>query len=591
MKDFLKNVFATIVGLFLYSFVIGFFFIGVFGVIMTLTTSSTPTSVNSNSILHLNFKSAIVDYVDTKNIDYMSLLDPDMPQPTGLNDILKAITFATIDDNIKGIFIENDDINANGLATIEEIRNALLDFKVTGKFIYAYANDMSQSSYYLSSVADKIIINPTGSLIFKGLCSEVLFFKDALDKLGIEAKIYRHGKFKSAVEPYMLNKMSNENRLQYKAMITPIWNKITADIAQSRGVSTQALNQIADNFLAYNPYAAAKLNLIDEVKYRDDVLDELAQNLGFNSTDKLEFISVNNYASTLPTNTAPSQIAIVYASGEIVRNNSSNYYETQISAKTFVETFKTIRTDTTIKAVVLRINSPGGEVLASDVISREVSLTAQQKPVVVSMGDYAASGGYYIACGATKIIANESTITGSIGVFGLSFDMQELANKKLGIYSDVVKTNELADFGSFINETSTKEKRVMQASVDNMYATFINRVSYGRNLPQAYVDSIGEGRVWSGIDAYRLNLTDDFGGLTIAIDKAAELANITSYSIDEYPKNDDSFITLLYSLTQSAYQNQAKKELGKFYTSAQYLNSLLKTNGIQAKMENFIEIK
>lgn len=589
MKGFFKSVLANLVALLLYSFVFFFLIFGIAGIVASLGGGNQSVVIKPNSILHLSFSSDIYDRGNANNFDIMSILGDEQPS-AGLNDILKSIECAKTDNNIKCIFIDGDDVPA-GLSTIDEIREAIVDFKTSGKPVYAYGNNMAQGNYYLSSVADKIVINPMGELMFKGLRAEVTFYKGVLDKLGVEVQVFRHGKFKSAVEPYLLTKMSDENRLQYQTMLQAMWSKYVAIVSESRHVNAEQLNRIADGCLAQEPFNAQKLGLIDTVAYREDVLNELASYVGVADPKDLNLVSVRKYAKSVkaPVN-FNNKIAVIYASGEIMRTSSGYSSEPEITEKTFVEAIKDARADSTIKAVVLRVNSPGGDAQTSDVIWREVELTKQVKPVVVSMGEYAASGGYYISCPASFIMANEFTLTGSIGVFGVMLNVQKLMEDKLGITTDVVKTNKLSDIGSSMRKVSPAEREIIQSSVESVYSTFVNRVSKGRNMSPASVDSIGQGRVWCGADARKIGLVDGFGGLTKAIAVAAEMSGVDGYSIVDLPKQDDPFEAMLKSLTEEVYTRKIKSEFGELAKPVSQIKSIIELQGVQARLENDIEI-
>ncbi len=585
MKDFLKSVLATLVALFLYSFVFFILFAGIAGMVAAFGDKTAP--VKPNSVLHLSFKSEITDRA-SGNVSLTSLTSG-LQTGIGLNDILESISRAKTDDNIKCIFIDNSDINAN-LATIAEIRGAVADFKQSGKPVYAYADNLSQGIYYLASVADKIELNPTGEMLLKGLQAQVMFYKGALDKLGVEVQVFRHGKFKSAVEPYILSGMSAENRMQYQTMLDAMWRVYLQNIAESRGIDAAQLNRIADSGLSHDPQAAKQFGLIDEVAYRDDVLSELAQLTGAENIDKLNLISIGKYAKTKPfALPSDNKIAVVYASGEI-NQQSSGYGEQEITEKPYVEALREVRADSSIKAVVLRVNSPGGSAQVSDNIWHEVELTKQVKPVVVSMGDYAASGGYYISCPASYIVANEYTLTGSIGVFGLALNIQKLMSNKLGINTEVVKTNKMSDFGNAYRAVTPAEREILQSSVEKIYSTFVNRVSNGRNLLPESVDSIGQGRVWCGVDALRLHLIDAYGGLTDAISIAAEMSGTENYSLVDYPKQEEGFEAMMKMLTEEMTTRKISRELGEFAESAKFIKNLIGSQGVQARMENTIEI-
>lgn len=585
MKDFFKSVLASLVALILYSFVFFIIFAGIAGAVAAFGDKSEP--VKPNSVLHLSLKSAITDRGGT-NINLSSLMSDGLQSSVGLNDILECINRAKTDDNIKCIFIDSD-ISA-GLATIAEIRKAVADFKQSGKPVYAYTDNMSQGMYYLSSVADTIAMNPTGNMLLRGLQAQVMFYKGALDKLGVDVEVYRHGKFKSAVEPYIRSGMSPENRLQYQAMLDAMWRVYLQNVGESRGIDAERLFQIADNGLAYDPQVAKKEGLIDEVAYRDELLTKLVELTGAESVDKLNLVSVGKYAKAKPfAMPTDKKIAVIYASGEI-NTESSGYGDQEITEKPYVKALREVRADSSIKAVVLRVNSPGGSAQVSDNIWHEVELTKQVKPVVVSMGEYAASGGYYISCPASYIMANEYTLTGSIGVFGLGLKLQKLMNNRLGLNVETVKTGKMADIGSPYRPTTAAERDILQGEVEKIYTTFVSRVSAGRELSPERVDSIGQGRVWCGVDALRLHLIDAYGGLTDAISVAAEMSGVENYSLVDYPKQEEGFEAVMKMLTEEMHTRLTVKELGEFAESAKYIKSLIGSQGVQARMENTIEI-
>jgi len=588
MKNFIINVLATLTGLILYSFVFFFLSIGIIGIIAALG-GNQEVRIKPNSILHLNFKSEIVDRASDNNLDLTPMLYGE-ESAIGLNEIIESLERAKTDPNIIGVFIDNESINA-GIATISEIRNAITDFKTSGKFVYAYGDNMSQASYYLASSADKISINPYGNLVFKGLQASVTYYKDALDKLGVEMQIFRHGKFKSAVEPYMLKKMSDENRLQYEVLLSSIWNQMLDEISASRNISKKQLNEIADNYSAYNVLNAHQLGLVDYLKYRSEVLNELAETSGAENADNLNLVSIKKYAKAKPaTLVKGQQIAVIYASGQIDYQQSQYNSEARITPSKYVEAISKACSDSSVKAIVLRVNSPGGDALASEIICNEVARASQVKPVVVSMGDYAASGGYYISCAANKILADAGTLTGSIGVFGISPNVKKLANDKLGINVEVVSTNNMTDLGSVFRQATDQERDVIQTSVENIYNTFVHRVSSGRKMAYANVDEIGQGRVWNGLDAKRLGLVDEIGDLSDAIAEAAAMANLKNYSLLELPKQEDGLEAIMKMLGEEVFVHKIESELGEFHKSAKFINSIIQAKGVQAILEDNITI-
>ncbi|MDI3528009.1 MAG: protease [Tenuifilum sp.] len=588
MKQFFKYVLATIVGIILSSLVMFFLFIGIMSAIVA-ATDSNEVKVKENSILYVDLKQQVVDRAADnpfQNFDF-STLEPNSPM--GLNQILKALNNAKNDPKIKGILLEIDAVNA-GAATTEEIRNALLDFKSSGKFIYAYSNTYSQKSFYLASVADSIFLNPEGMVEWLGLRSEIMFFKKTLEKLGVEPQILRHGKFKSAVEPFMLNKMSPENREQTLTYLSSIWNQWVSAISETRGISVKELNRLADDLEIFNGKSAKKYHLVDSLIYKDELLSFLKDKLGVEEKDDINSIALNKYFKAPEVNKRKftrDKIAVIYATGEIGMGNGG---PDNIGSESLSRTIRKARRDSAIKAIVFRINSPGGSALASEVIWREVDLAAKTKPVIVSMGDVAASGGYYIAAPATAIVANPTTITGSIGVFGLFFNLQKALDKKLGINVDVVKTNEHADFFTMFRPMTAEERAVGQMFIEETYQTFIGHVSSGRGIPVEQVDAIGQGRVWSGVNAKDIKLIDEFGGLTDAIKLAAEKAGLENYRLVEMPKQKKFVEQLLENMSAEAKLWILKDELGTSFKAYNRIKNMLTNQGVQARIPYDIEI-
>jgi protease-4 len=501
----------------------------------------------------------------------------------GLNDILKNIRKAKEDVNVKGIFLDIPNLDA-GIATIEEIRGALLKFRESGKFIIAYSDMYTQGSYFLCSVANKVYLNPQGVVELKGLHSEVMFFKGALEKLGVEPEVIRHGKFKSAVEPFIMDKMSDENREQTLTYVGSMWNFILQGISEQRKISVDSLNLYADSMLVTNAKSCVDLKLVDGLKYYDEIIDELKLASGIDKKKDLEFVEMNSY-NKVPgafISGKKGKIAVIYANGEIGMGKGD---DESIGSEGLSETIRDARLDSTIKAVVLRVNSPGGSALASDVIWREVELTKKVKPVIVSMGDVAASGGYYIACPADVIVADHTTITGSIGVFGLLWNGQKFLNDKLGITIDEVNTNANSGIGSLVRKMRPQEKAVIQQSVEEIYDVFIGHVADGRKMEKANVDSIGQGRVWSGVNAKEIGLIDEFGGLEKAIEIAKEKAGIKNdIKIIEMPEKLPFFEQFMKSMKENVQTSAIQKELGPAYKYYKTLKSLTGLSGIQTRM-------
>ncbi|MGD9992131.1 MAG: signal peptide peptidase SppA [Salinivirgaceae bacterium] len=589
MKGFLKYTLASFVGILLFSVIGLFIMIGVIGAISSASNNKTVT-IKPNTILYMTLDKPIVDRASDNPFEGMNFPSFDNQGQSGLNDILKNLKKAKEDENIKGIFMELSYIPA-GMATVDEIRNALLDFKTSGKFIYTYAEVMTQNTYYLASVSDKIYMNPVGTLEVKGLRSQITFFKGTLEKIGVEPVIFRHGKFKSAIEPFMLSKMSEANKEQTRTYVQSIWDYMVTNIAKERDLTVEGINKIANEYAVRNTSDAASLNIIDGVRYRDEVIDELVALTEAESPEKLESIKLGKYDNVVlqkqHKRDTRKKIAVIYASGGIESGKGDNQ---TIGSETIAKAIRKARRDSTIKAIVLRVNSPGGSALASDVIWREAVLAKEAKPFIVSMGDLAASGGYYIACPADKIVASPVTLTGSIGVFGLMFNTQELMNKKLGITFDGIKTNTFADLPDLTRTMTEAEKEIIQQGVEEIYTTFISHVSEGRNMTTEAVDNIGQGRVWSGANAMEIGLIDEFGGLEHAMKLAASEAGLEDYKTIELPEQPDFFEELIKELSGEVKVRFIQNELGVNYGLYNQLKSIQKMQGIQARMPYDVEL-
>ncbi len=587
MKDFFKYLLATIVGLFITGFITMLIFFGIIGAIMS--KSEKVVEVKENSVLLLKLDKPIVDRASNNPFEGFDPFSMSASRNIGLNDILKAIQNATDDPKIKGIYIENRTIPA-GAATIEEIRNALIKFRESGKFIVSYCDGYTQKSYYLTSISDKIMLNPEGMVEWTGLSSEVMFYKNAFEKLGIEPQIIRHGKFKSAVEPFMLDKMSPENREQISTYMGSIWNHWVKGISEGRSISVEQLNAFADGMVIRNAKSSLDNGLIDSIVYKDQVIDYLKSLTETPLKDDLNAVEVAKYAKVPAQKKhkglAKNKIAVVYASGQIVDGNGG---AGEVGGDNFARAIREARRDSTIKAIVLRINSPGGSALASEVIWREVALAKQVKPVIVSMGDVAASGGYYIAAPADTILASPTTITGSIGVFGMYFNVKEGMNKKLGLTVETVKTNKNSDFGTPYRSMTAEEKAVAQGFVEEIYQTFVNHVAEGRSMSFDSVDNIGQGRVWSGTNAIGIGLVDQFAGLERAIEIAAEKAGVDKYRVTELPKMPDPFEALIKDLTGSAKAWLLGSEANEFYNAYENMKRMVANPGVQARIPYDIE--
>jgi protease-4 len=589
MKQFFKFMLASMTGFFLGAILLFFLMLAIISGLMMSVQGDKKVAVSDNSVLEINFEDPIKERTSNNPFEDLDFSNLKTDRSPGLDQILKSIAKAKADDRIKGLFLDLTMIQA-GMATIEEIRHSLLDFKKSQKFIYAYSESYSQGAYYLASLADKIYIYPQGDLDFKGIRVNLMFFKGTLEKLELKPEIIRHGKFKSAVEPFMYDKMSPENREQISTFINGIWNNVLDGISTSRNISKSTLQQIADSLSARKPEDALRLNLVDKIAFYDEVLSDLKKKTGLEEKENVKLVSLKKYTNAFvkAEDFSAKKIAVIYANGDIV---SGDGQDDQVGSTRIAASIRKARLDSTIKAIVLRVNSPGGSALASDVIWRETVLAQRAKPLIVSMGDYAASGGYYISCAADTIVARPNTITGSIGVFGLMFNAQDMFKNKLGITFDGDKTGKYADLGDMSRPMSDEERAIIQEEVEKIYDTFITHVSEGRNISKAAVDSIGQGRVWTGTDAKRLGLVDVLGGLNDAIEIAAKKANLTTYRTIALPEQKEFFEQIMEDLNTEVSTSFTKQQLGESYIYYQKLNELVNEKGILAKLPISIEIK
>jgi protease-4 len=589
MKSFLKYMLATIAGIIITSLI--FFVILLASLSALVSSGDKPVSISENSILVLKAGVDIPDKGSDDPLAGIDIVNMTFTPVVGLNDILRDIEKATSDSKIKGILIENG-LMPSGWATTAEIRNALLKFKESGKFIISYSDYLlTQQCYYLSSAADKIYINPGAMVDFKGLSGEVMFYKKALDKLGVEVQVTRHGKFKGAVEPFILDKLSSENREQIKDYVGSIWKQVVDDISQSRGITAENLNNIADNLYGNLGSTALENKLVDGLLYRNELNDTLKALSGIKSNKDLNLVSMSKYTKVSDPNkniSAKNRIAVIYASGTIVTGKGD---EDNVGGNRFAEIIRKQRLDTTVKAIVLRVNSPGGSAVASDIMWQELALAAKIKPVVVSMGNVAASGGYFISAPATRIYASPTTISGSIGVFGLLPNAGDLLEKKLGLSTETVNTNKNSDFPSVYRPMNIYEKEVMQRSIENIYSDFVSKVAKGRKMSFESVDSIGQGRVWSGTSAIRVGLVDETGGLNDAIKGAAGLANLDNYSLRELPVSEDPYTRLIEQLGGEIKARIMKNELGESARYFKMVEEVRELSGIQARLPYFLEVR
>ncbi len=584
---FLSNVLATIVGLFLFFMI---FFFGLLIIGAVFGGSSETTAVKSNSVLVFDTENISQDYAGKFTDPLVTLFSES--KNIGVSDILNAIIAAKDDDNIKGISILNNS-SAIGMAQSKAIRDQLEDFKKSGKFVVAYANMYNQKDYYLDSVADTIYLNPVGEMDFRGLSAEVLFFKDLQEKSGVKLEVVRHGKYKSAVEPFIANTMSDENRTQITELINSVWSSIATDIAKSRNISVDQINAIANGLLARTPEMALAQKLVDKVGYEDEYHNGIRKALNVEKGEEYNQVELLDYASNValtPANiTASDKIAIIYAQGNILSGEGDASYIGEESMKRSLEE---ARTNDNIKAVVLRVDSPGGSALTSDLIWREIELTKKTKPVVVSMGNSAASGGYYIACNANKIYAEANTITGSIGVFGMLPNITELS-QRMGINAEYVTTHDKSTGYSLFRPLDETNREIIQESIERVYSTFVNRVATGRKMTFEQVDEIAQGRVWTGEQAVKIGLVDEIGGIDEAIKHAASLAKVDDYRTQNFPEYDKTFSDMLGELPfANAKQNLIKNEIGEEnYAILEQIKRLTAQTGLQALMPFEIIIK
>lgn len=584
---FLGNVLATIIGIFIFFML---FFFGILIIGALFGGESEGVSVKSNSVIELNLEDIKNDYAGKFKDPWVTIFSDG--KNIGLTDIISAIEDAKTDDDIKGISILNDDYQL-GMAQSKALRDALEDFKKSGKFVMAYANSYSQKEYYLNSVAKPIYLNPVGDMDFKGLSSEIMFFKDFQEKTGVKMEVIRHGKYKSAVEPFLENKMSDANREQTSALLNSIWNSVITEISKSRNISVVKLNEIANGLLARTPEMAKKQGLVDVVAYEDVYHNAIKNLLKVAKDEDYNKVTILDYAKKVATTSknidADDKIAIIYAQGEI---RSGEGDVDVIGEGSMRRSLQDARKDKNIKAIVLRIDSPGGSALTSDLIWREVELTKKVKPVVVSMGNYAASGGYYIACNANKIFAENNTITGSIGVFGILPNFSQLT-KKVGINVEQVKTHENAARYSPFVPLDEKLKAVTLEEIEHIYKTFVTHVAQGRKMTFAQVDAIAQGRVWAGSEAVKIGLVDKIGGLNDAIHEAAALSKTTTYSTQNYPEYEKNINDLLANLPfGKSKASFIKEEIGEEnYKIMEEIKRLQAQKGVQAMMPFEINIK
>ena len=585
MKNFIKTVLANVVALFIAGILLPFFLLFVIIIIGSISSADKDIKIKENSVLTIDFKSKVVEH---ENESESSIFEIKEDAELKYQDILNAIETAKNDDKIKGISIELDDIDA-GITQIDDIRKSLEDFKKSNKFVYAYGNNVSQASYYLGSVADQYFLNPVGGIELKGLSTEVIFLKEFAEKYGININVIRHGNFKAAVEPFLRNEMSPENKEQMTALLNDTWGEISSKIIQSRKLDAAEFKTVVDSLYATIPDLSLKYKLADKLVQKSEYEEIIKNKLNVGKDEKLNKVSIRHYAFSKTDNkTNDNKIAVLYASGTIYNGNRYS----DIYSERYIQYIKDLAQNDNIKAVVLRVNSPGGSANASDEILYELQQLKQKKPLIISFGDYAASGGYYISMAGDRIFAQNNTITGSIGVFGVIPDVKNLANRN-GIYSDVVSTNANSNMISPFSGLSSGTLAIAQRSVVNTYNRFVHFVSKNRNKTAEEVDAVGSGRVWSGKRAKEIGLVDEIGSLNDAVKYAASKANIAEYEAVSYPAKVDKFEQIMSNLRQeSITTNYVKSQMGeenyqlfKIFADQNFRNS------IQMTMPYIIRIK
>lgn len=592
MKDFVKFTLASMTGIVLSSLVL--FFIGMMILAGIVSASDTETVVKRNSVMMLDLNGVLVERTQENRMEMLSKLIGDDTNTYGLDDILSSIKKAKENENIKGIYLQASSLGTS-YASLQAIRAALADFKESGKFIIAYGDSYTQGLYYLSSVADKVLLNPKGMIEWRGIAATPIFYKDLLQKLGIEMQVFKVGTYKSAVEPFIATEMSPANREQVAEYVNSIWGQVVKGVSDSRKLSSDSLNAYADRMLMFYPAEiSVKCGLADTLVYKNDVRNYLKQMAEVGKDDPLPVLGLNdmvNVKKNVPKDKSGNIVAVYYASGEIVDAGSSMGDESLIVADKVIRDLRKLKDNEDVKAVVLRVNSPGGSAFASEQIWHAVKELKAEKPVIVSMGGYAASGGYYISCVADTIVAEPTTLTGSIGIFGMVPDVKGLT-EKIGITYDVVKTNKFADFGNILRPFNNDEKALMQMMITEGYDTFVSRCAEGRHMTKEAIEKIAEGRVWTGETAKKLGLVDELGGIDKALAIAVEKAKVEGYTVVSYP-DKESFLDALLNTQPTNYVESKllKSKLGDYYKDFNLLKNLGERSMIQARVPFELNIK
>lgn len=586
MKQFFKMMFASMTGFILAGVILIFIFIGIIFAQISNLKSEEKVVVKTNTVLHLNMSGYLDERTSNDPFENYDFVNMSSDRSVGLIDLMRNIKKAKEDPKVSGIYINIKSDFYSGYAALEDLRNTIIDFKKSKKFVYAYSELYTERSYYLASVADKVYMNPSGELIFNGMASNITFFRGALEKMGIKMQVFKVGKFKGAVEPFILDQLSDENRKQIDVYLSSLYQTYLRGIAKSRKLEVERVEEIANGMLVRSADDATKYKMVDELAYSDQVIKIIKEELGLEKDDDINFlepIEYNKVKETKKEGEGKSQgkIAIIYANGDIVDGDGDIE---SVGSATINKAIRKARKDDKIKAVVLRINSPGGSALASDVIHRELMLLKKEKPVIVSMSNVAASGGYYIAMAADTIVAQPNTITGSIGVFGLIPNMQELLNDKLGITVDGVKKGEFADLGRVDRPFNEAEEQIIQNYVNDVYDKFLEVVSKGRKMTKEEVHEIAQGRVWTGNDAKERGLVDVIGGFETALEIAAKKGGLTNYKIKELPIQKNPFEEFFMGFSAQTKTNILKEELGESYKYYKQMKRATRHQGILTRM-------
>ena len=592
MKDFFKFTLATVTGIVLSGIVL--FIIGVVTLVGIISSSDTETVVKKNSVMMLDLKGTLVERTQESLEGLLGKFTGETADTYGLDDILASIKKAKEDDNIKGIYIQASWLDAS-YASLQAIRKALDDFKESGKFVVAYSDNYTQGLYYLSSVADKVMLNPKGMIEWRGLASAPIFYKDLLQKLGIEMQVFKVGTYKSAVEPFTATEMSPANREQVTAFIGSIWNQILDGVSASRKIGKDSLNMYADRMLMFYPSdESVKCGLADTLIYQNDVRDYLKTLVKIDEDDRLPILGLEemvNIKKNVPKDKSGNILAVYYASGEITDYAGSAASDEGIIGSKMIRDLRKLKEDDDVKAVVLRVNSPGGSAFASEQIWHAVKELKAKKPVIVSMGDYGASGGYYISCAADSIIAEPTTLTGSIGIFGMIPNAKGLT-EKIGLTYDVVKTNQFSDFGNLMRPVNSDERALLQMMIGQGYDLFVSRCAEGRHMSKDKIEKIAEGRVWTGEMAKKIGLVDELGGIGKALEIAAQKADLKGYTIISYPAKKDILSTLLDVQPGNYVESQVlKSQLGDYYKDFSLLKNIKERAMIQARVPFELNVK